>query len=52
MNLAYANWLQLPTKQLPGPRPVLNVDGTKNKSGRLKYYTDLNIQMGQNMTTL
>ena len=52
MNLAYAKWLQLPIKQLPGPRPVLNVDGTKNKSGKLKYYTDLNVRTGQNTTTL
>ena len=50
MNLAYANWLQLPIKQLPEPRPVLNVNGTENKSGRLKYYTNLNVQMGQNTT--
>ena len=52
MNLAYAKWLWLPIKQLPEPRPVLNIDGTENKSGKLKYYTDLNVQMGQNTTTL
>ena len=46
MNLAYAKWLQLPIKQFPEPRLVLNVDGTENKSGKLKYYTDLNIRMG------
>ena len=50
MNLAYAKWLQLPIKKLPEPRPVLNVDGTENKSGKLKYYSDLNIRMGQNTT--
>ena len=52
MNLAYAKWLRLPIKQLPEPRPVLNVDGTENKSGKLKYYTDLNVRMGQNTMTL
>jgi hypothetical protein len=52
MNLAYAKWLQLPIKQLPEPRPMLNIDGTENKSGKLKYYTNLNVQTGQNMTTL
>ena len=52
MNLAYAKWLQLPIKQLSEPRPVLNVDGTENKSGKQKYYTDLNVRMGQNTTTL
>ena len=52
MNLAYAKWLRLPIKQLSEPRLVLNVDGTENKSGRLKYYTDLNVRTGQNTTTL
>jgi hypothetical protein len=52
MNLAYAKWLRLPIKQLPEPRPVLNVDSTENKGGKLKYYTKLNIRMGQNTTTL
>ena len=52
MNLAYTKWLQIPMKQLPGPRPVLNVDGTENKSSKLRYYTDLNITTGQNTTTL
>jgi hypothetical protein len=46
MNLAYAKWLWLPIKQLPEPRPVLNVDEIENKSGRLKYYTDLNVRTG------
>ena len=52
MNLAYAKWLRLPIKQLPEPRPVLNIDGTENKSSKLKYYTDLNVRTGQNTTTL
>ena len=52
MNLAYAKWLRLPIKQLPEPRPVLNVDGTENKSRKLKYYTNLNVRMGQNTMTL
>ena len=43
MNLAYAKWLRLPIKQLPEPRPVLNINGTENKSGKLKYYTNLNV---------
>jgi hypothetical protein len=41
MNLTYAKWLQLPIKQLSEPRKLLNVDGTENKSGELKHYTDL-----------
>jgi hypothetical protein len=52
MNLAYTKWLRLPIKQLPEPRPVLNVDGTENKSGKLKYYTNLNVQIGQNTMML
>ena len=43
MNLGYAKWLRLPIKQLPEPRPMYNVDGTENKSGKLEYYTDLQI---------
>ena len=52
MNLAYAIWLRLSIKQLPKPRPILNVDGMENKSSKLKYYTNLNVRTGQNMTTL
>ena len=52
MNLSYAKWLQLPIKQLPQPRPVLNVDGMENKSSKLKYYIDLNVWTGQNAMTL
>ena len=52
MNLSYARWLQLPIKNLPEPKPLLNVDGTKNKSGKLLHYTDLNVQTGSNTMTL
>jgi hypothetical protein len=52
MNLAYAKWLQLPIKQLDEPKKLLNVDGTENKSGELKYYTDLVVQTGGAYTTL
>jgi hypothetical protein len=52
MNLAYAKWLRLPIKQLLKLRPVLNVDRTENKSGKLKYDTDLNMWTRQNTTTL
>ena len=31
---------------------MLNVNGTENKSGKLKYYTELNVQIRQNVTTL
>jgi hypothetical protein len=43
LNLTYARWLQLPIKQLATPRPLINVDGTENKSGELRYYADLSV---------
>ena len=52
INLSYAKWLKLPIKQLPMPRTLLNVDGTKNKSGKLQFYTDLDVQTGPTKTTL
>jgi len=44
LNLSYAKWLKLPIKQLPAPHTLLNVNGIENKSGKLQYYTDLDIQ--------
>ena len=41
MNLDYAKWLKLPIKELKQHQPLCNVDGTKNKSGALCYYMDL-----------
>ncbi len=41
MSLQYVKYLQLPIKVLPEPRRLFNVDGTRNKAGDLKYYTDL-----------
>jgi hypothetical protein len=52
MNLSYAKWLRLPIKQLDEPKKLLNVDGTENKSGELKYYTDLAVQTRSTHTTL
>ena len=52
INLSYAKWLKLLIKQLPVPRTLLNVDGTENKSGKLQFYTDLDIQTGATKTTL
>src|SRR5260370_16136607 len=34
------------------PRKLLNVDGTKTKSGELHHYTDLQVQTGTNHTNL
>jgi len=52
MNLAYAKWLKLPFKRLPYERPLFNVDGTTNKTGSLKYYTDLQVQTGTKRTDM
>ncbi len=35
LNLEYVKWLHLPIKQMPYPRKLFNVDGTKNKAGQL-----------------
>jgi hypothetical protein len=44
MNLGYTKWLQLPIKRLAFERNLYNMDGTENKSGKLKYYTNLEVQ--------
>ena len=46
MNLSYTKWLKLPIKELAQPRKLFNVDNTKNVSGELKHYTDLQVQTG------
>jgi len=46
MNLAYAKWLKLPIKTLQYPQPLFNVDGSTNKQGDLKFYTDLTMRTG------
>ncbi len=52
MNLQYARWLRLPIKQMNEPRKLLNIDGTENKSGELRHYTDLQVQTGNSHTNL
>ena len=52
MNLMYAKWLCLPIKQMDEPRKLLNINGMENKSGELKYYTDLQVQTRANYTNL
>ncbi len=46
MSLDYAKHLHLPIKTLQEPRRLFNVDGTPNKAGDLKYYTDLGTRTG------
>jgi len=52
MNLGYAKYLQLPIKRLEEPRSLFNVDSTTNKSGSLQFYTDLQVQTGNQRTNL
>ena len=52
MNLSYARWLKLPIQNLQQPRKIFNMDGTTNKSGELKYFTDLEVQTGPNRSKL
>ena len=46
MQLKYAQYLQLPIKELSKPQMMYNVNGTPNQSGEIKYYTDLHMQTG------
>jgi hypothetical protein len=46
MNLGYAKWLWLLIKKLAFEQNLYNVDGMENKSRKLKYYMDLEVQTG------
>ena len=50
MSLQYAKYLQLLIQQLPKTQPVFNIDGTPNKSGEIQYYTNLEVQTGEDRT--
>jgi len=52
MNLQYAKYLHLPIKNLPEERRLYNVDGTENKTGKLKHYSDLPVRTGQQTKVL
>jgi hypothetical protein len=52
LELKYAEWLQLPIKRLPEDRQLLNVDRTENKTGALRFYTDLKVQTGTQHTVM
>jgi len=47
ISLDYAKWLHLPIKNLANPQPLFNMDGTTNKQGDIRFYTDLTIRSGQ-----
>ena len=46
IHLDYARRRRLSVKQLTVPRKIVNVDGTPNAKGEIKYYTDLDMNHG------
>ena len=52
INISYAQKLNLPIQRLTQERRLFNVDGTPNKAGTLKYYTDIVTRTGTKRTCL
>jgi len=52
INIHYARKLNLPIKKLAQERKLFNVDGTPNRAGTLKYFTDIDTKMGSKRTRL
>ena len=52
MSLDYTKHLHLPIKMLKEPRRLFNLDGTPNRAGNLKYYTNLATRTGTQTRTL
>jgi hypothetical protein len=52
LNLEYAQWLRLLIKRLPQARKLYNIDGSANKGGDLRFYTNLSVQTGTSKTQL
>jgi hypothetical protein len=52
MNIKYAQKMELPIWRLTEERRLFNVDGTLNKAGSLKYYTDITTRTGEKTTRL
>jgi hypothetical protein len=52
INISYAQKLNLPIRRLTQERRLFNVDGTPNKAGTLKYYTDIVTKTGTKHTRL
>jgi hypothetical protein len=46
INISYTQKLNLPIRRLMQERRLFNVDGTPNKAGTLKYYTDIVTRTG------
>ena len=46
INKQYARRTRIPFKRLVKPRKIINVDGTENVAGTIRFYTDLEVQTG------
>jgi hypothetical protein len=44
---AYARRLNLPVRRLVNPRKIVNVDGSPNAQGDIKFFTDFEVQNGE-----
>jgi hypothetical protein len=49
-DLAYR--MRTPITRLHKPRPLFNIDGTKNRKGDITWYTDLDVQTGSKNRTM
>jgi hypothetical protein len=47
MNIRYAQKMGLPIQRLTEERRLFNVDGTQNRAGSLKYFTDITTRTGE-----
>jgi len=52
INIHYARKLGLPIQRLAQERKLFNVDGTPNRAGTLKYFTDITTKTGTKGTCL
>ena len=52
INISYTQKLNLPIRRLTQERRLFNVNGTPNKAGTLKYYTDIITRTGTKHTHL
>jgi hypothetical protein len=52
MNIRYAQKMGLPIQKLTEERRLFNVDGTQNRAGSLKYFTDVTTRTGEKSTHL
>ena len=52
INISYTQKMNLPIQRLTQERRLFNVNGTPNKAGTLKYYTDIVTRTGTKRTRL